>query len=101
MGDEYYSFKSGCCDGQNDCLLGLLYKQKGRDNPACVMMIQHLVNWCLEDEVIAEYVFNAPASTLRHTRYTDGLLVYAEEIKAEVLEKVARMKGRVEMSEKD
>ena len=95
MNDEYYSFKSGCCEGQNDCVLGALYKQKGRDNIICAMMINHLVDWCLEDEIIAEYVFNTPASTLRHPRYTDSLMVYAEEIKAEVLEKVARMKGRV------
>ena len=64
-------------------------------------MIDHLVDWCLEDQIIAEYVFNAPASTLRHTRYTDGLIGYAEEIKAECLEKIERMQGRMEMSDKD
>ena len=69
----------------------MLYKQKGRDNQACVLMTQHLVDWCLEDEIIAEYVFNAPSSSLRYPRYTDGLMAHVEEIKTEVLEKVARM----------
>ena len=94
MNDEYYTFKSGCSDGA-ECVLGALYKHKGRDNILCAMMINHLVDWCLEDETIAEYVFNTPASTLRHPHYTDSLMVYAEEMKAEVNEKVARMKGRV------
>lgn len=101
ISDENHSFKSEACENMSDCLLGCLNKTKGRDNPTCTVMINHVINWCLEDETIARYIFRVPGPSLRFARYSDCLLTFAEEIKAETLEKQKRSAGRIPVSQKD
>ena len=87
ISDENMAFKSETCEGMSDCLLGCLAKAKGRDNPSCAAMINNISDWCLEDETIARYIFDMPGPCLRFARYSDALVIFAEEIKAETLAK--------------
>jgi len=40
-----------------------------------------VIEWCLEDEAIAKYVFNSPPPSLRFARYTDCLFALPSEIR--------------------
>ena len=102
IGDENYGYKSEACDSNmGDCFLGCLNKTKGRDNPSCIAMINNVIDWCLEDDMIARYIFNMPGPSLRFARYSDLLIVFAEEIKAETLHKQSKSAGRIGFSQKD
>ena len=70
-----------------DALLGCMAKIKGRDNPSCIAMLDYVTRWCIEDEAIARYIFEQPSPSLRFSRYSDCLMKFVDEIKADTVEK--------------
>lgn len=51
----------------------------------CVFGLKNLVEMCIDDDDIAEYVFNQPAPSLQYARYSDWFFVYAEALKQTTL----------------
>jgi len=84
-----------------EAVLGCLSKNRGRDNPCCAALLNAITSWCIENEAIARYIFEQPGPSLRFARFSDVLIKFAEEIKADTEAKIAKSAGRIPVSEKD
>jgi len=88
VADEYYMFKSGYVKGVNDAFLGQLYKAKGRMDTQCVIGLKALLEMCLEDVAVAQYVFRQPSPSMQFARYTDWFFPYAESLRQSTLNQI-------------
>lgn len=65
-----------------------------RSEQIAVTLIKHLANWCIEDQDIAQFVFESPPPCLRFARFSDCFVTYAKEISIDVQARKVRMGDR-------
>ena len=53
----------------------------GRIDTQSLILLYHLIEMMLENDDVARYVFNQPAPTISHARYTDFFWSYCEQLK--------------------
>ena len=79
--DDYISFKAVGMKGSMNGYLGQLKQQMGRIDTQSLILLYHLIEMMLENDDVARYVFNQPAPTISHARYTDFFWSYCEQLK--------------------
>ena len=85
VSDDYITFKTGCFKGIANGFLGQIMQQKGRMDTQCLLMLSTLIEIMLENDEIAEYVYNLPSPTMQGARYTDFFFTYFDQLKAATL----------------
>ena len=76
-------YKSACCNGFENAYLGALVYEKRSTNQnkkSFVTMLRHLIQWCIDDSRIKDFVFNSPPPSLRFARFSDCFKFYVEDV---------------------
>lgn len=89
ISEEYMQFKSCCVKGISDAFLGQLFKAKGRMETQCVIGVKNLIEMCLDDDDVAEFIYKSPSPSLQYARYPDWFFPYAEALRTTTLAQIS------------
>lgn len=63
INQEAYQFKSGVVKGAGDALLTDMFKAQKTRVEFTIYALLELINLCIEDEEICQYIYNLPPAT--------------------------------------